>query len=146
MKLKSIILFINLFAIASLAFPQTEMSIQKLPSVDLRTPDGKIFNTSSIHNDGKPIIISFWATWCTNCIKELNVISEEYENWQKETGVKLIAISIDDVRNAAKVMPFANGKNWDYEILLDQNKDLYRALGITVVPTTFLLDGNGNIV
>lgn len=131
---------------ASFAFSQANTKSMKMPSVDIKTPDGKTFNTSGISNNEKPVIISFWATWCTNCVKELNVISEVYEDWQKETGVKLYAISIDDVRSAAKVLPFANGKNWDYEILLDQNKDLYRALGITVVPTTFLLDGNGNIV
>ena len=42
--------------------------------------------------------------------KELNAISEVYDDWQEETGVKVIAVSIDDSRNAAKVGPFANGK------------------------------------
>ena len=68
-----------------------------------------------------------------------------YEDWQKETGVKLVAVSIDDVRNAAKVGPLVNGKAWTYDVYLDQNQDLKRALNVNNVPHTFLLNGNGEI-
>ncbi|MGD0710798.1 MAG: hypothetical protein ABR968_06410, partial [Bacteroidales bacterium] len=40
----------------------------KFPSIDVKTLDGKTFNTSQLTNNGKPIIVSFWAMWCTNCI------------------------------------------------------------------------------
>lgn len=117
-----------------------------LPSIDVKTTDGRTVNTSAIQNDGKPIIISFWATWCKPCVKELTSISEVYEEWQEETGVKLVAVSIDDARSSAKVLPLVNGKSWDYEILLDVNGDFKRAMGVNLVPHTFLLDGKGEIV
>lgn len=118
----------------------------EVPAVSIKTLDGAAFNTSQFANDGKPIIINFWATWCTNCVKELKAIDEVYSDWQDETGVKLIAISIDDAKSVDKVKPFVNGKSWEYEIYLDPNKDFSRALNVVMPPYTFVVDGTGNIV
>jgi cytochrome c biogenesis protein CcmG/thiol:disulfide interchange protein DsbE len=117
-----------------------------IPAVDVKTLDGRTFNTSEIENNGKPIIISFWATWCKPCVTELNNIDLIYEEWQEETGVKLIAISIDDARNLAKVAPFVNGKGWDYDIYLDPNGDLKRAMNVNMVPHTFLVNSDLQVV
>lgn len=117
-----------------------------LPKVDVKTVDGKTINTSTFENDGKPIIVSFWATWCKPCVQELTNISEVYEDWTDETGVKLIAISIDNARNSQKVLPLVNSKEWEYEVYIDENSDFKRAMGVNAVPHTFLLDGKGNIV
>lgn len=117
-----------------------------IPSVNVKNMDGTTFNTGDISNDGKPIIINFWATWCSPCKRELNNIAEVYEDWVDETGVKLVAISIDDARNMAKVAPYVNGKGWEYDVYIDPNGDFKRALGVNNVPHTFLVDGNGKIV
>ena len=124
----------------------SQESTFKIPSVDIKTMDGKKFNTSEISNDGKPIIIDFWATWCKPCVMELNAISEFYEDWQAETGVKLFAVTIDDSKSVNRVAPFVNGKGWEYEILIDQNSDFKRALNVINVPHVFVVDGTGNIV
>ena len=60
--------------------------------------------------------------------------------------MKLIAVSIDDARNSAKVKPFVDGKSWDYEVYLDENGELKRAMGVNNVPHTFLMNGKGEIV
>jgi thiol-disulfide isomerase/thioredoxin len=117
-----------------------------LPKIDVKTLDGRMVNTSTFENDGKPMIISFWATWCKPCIHELTTISDVYEDWQDETGVKLIAISVDNSRTSGGVLPLVNGKDWDYEVYLDENKDFQRAMGVNLVPHTFILNGKGEIV
>jgi cytochrome c biogenesis protein CcmG, thiol:disulfide interchange protein DsbE len=117
-----------------------------IPSADVKTCDGKTVNTAKFSNDGKPMIISFWATWCKPCKKELDAIYEEYENWQKETGVKLIAISIDDARSSAKVGADVKVKGWEYEVYLDENSDFKRAMNVNNIPHTFVIDGKGEIV
>lgn len=131
-----------------LLFLTTTLSAQtyKLPSAEIQDLKGAVVNTGDFSNNGKPIVISFWATWCKPCIAELIAISEHYEEWQEETGVKLIAVSIDDARNVAKVEPFVNGKSWDYEVYCDPNGDFKRALSVNTVPHTFLLNGKGEIV
>lgn len=119
---------------------------RKIPSVELKSLDGKTVNSSTFSNDGKPIIICFWATWCSPCKKELNTIAEVYSDWQKETGVKLITISIDDSKSSANVAPYVNSKGWEYESYLDVNSDFKRAMNVNNPPHTFIVDGSGNIV
>ena len=139
-KLFSTITAIAIFSILSIAQNRT------LPSVDVKTLDGGSINITAIENDGNPIVISFWATWCKPCKKELNTIAEVYEDWQDETGVKLIALSIDNARSMAKVAPYVNASDWDYEVYLDPNGDLKRAMGVSTVPHTFLLNSKKEIV
>ena len=117
-----------------------------IPSVNVKKIDGSNFNFKEIDNNGSPIIISFWATWCKPCTKELNNIAEVYEDWQDQTNVKLVAVSIDDRRSQSKVAPYVNSSGWEYEIYIDPNSDLKRAMGVSTVPHTFLLDKNKQII
>lgn len=123
-----------------------EHSNPALPDVAIKTITGEIVRTADFSNGDAPIILSFWATWCKPCIRELTNIHDVYEDWQEETGVKIIAVSIDDARNAMKVAPFVNGQGWDYEIYLDENSEFRRQLNVNNIPHTFLLNGKGEIL
>lgn len=145
MKKLFFIPFVVLAAFAFVSPDETEPG-KKLPSVNIKDMAGKPINTSEVSNDGNPIVISFWATWCKPCKLELNTIAEEYETWQEETGVKLVAVSVDDQKTTNTVEPVVNASGWEYDIWMDPNGDFKRALGVNFVPHTFLLDGEGNIV
>ena len=120
--------------------------MNKLPSATLKKLNGSKINSNTFSNDGKPIIISFWATWCHPCKKELDAIAENYPEWVKETGVNLIAISIDDAKTSGKVVTDVKLKGWEYEIYIDENQDFKRAMNVNNVPHTFIINGKGEIV
>ncbi len=127
-------------------FTQDIFKYKKLPAVAIKDVKGLPFNTKDISNDGKPIIIDFWATWCKPCVRELTSIADVYDDWVKETGVKIYAISVDDSRSASLVAPLVDGKGWDYTVLLDPNSDFKRAMNVGPIPQTFLLNGKGEVV
>jgi len=84
-------------------------------------------------------LINFWATWCGPCLKELDAISDEYEDWQEETGVTIVAISIDDSRTSKRVQSLVSGKGWEYEIVKDQNQDLKRTFNVINPPHNIIV-------
>ena len=134
------------FLITALFLMGFATAFAQLPAVQLKTLDGKVVNTAKLHNDGKPFIISFFATWCKPCNRELSAIQEVYPDWQEETGVKVYAVSIDQAQNIHKVKPLVDGKGWEFDILLDPNSDFKRAMGVNMIPHVFIVDGKGKIV
>ncbi len=120
-------------------------SQSSLPELTIKTLQGRDVSTATLENQGKPFVVSFWATWCRPCLKELNAIDDIYHEWQ-DYGFKLIAVSTDDARTRANVLPMVMGRSWDYEFYLDENGDFRRAMGVNNVPHTFILNGKGEIV
>jgi thiol-disulfide isomerase/thioredoxin len=142
---KSIFLFVGLF-LSAICLSQDKLDIvKKLPAVKLVDMNGKSVNTAELGFKG-PVVISFWATWCSPCKRELNTIHELYTDWQEETGVNLVAVTIDDEKTKQQVPVYVNGKGWEYLVLMDPNGDFKRAMGVNNVPHTFLVNQAGEIV
>lgn len=117
-----------------------------LPAVDVKTMDGKTVNIQELVGNGNITVISFWATWCSPCKRELDAIADIYPEWQEEYGVELLAVTIDDARGVAKVPAMIASKGWEYKVLSDSKQELQRALNFQTVPQTFLLNAAGEIV
>lgn len=137
-------ILVRFFSLCTLLLVAAAVRAQ-LPSVQLKDLEGKTVDTSKLSNDGKPFVISFFATWCKPCNRELKAISEQYADWQDETGMKVIAVSIDQAQNINKVKPLVDGEGWEYEVLLDPNSEFRRAMGVQMIPHVFIIDGKGNI-
>lgn len=136
-----------LFTLAVAFFSMTAFSqevIQRLPEFELKDVTGKTVKIHELTKEG-PVIISFWATWCAPCKRELEAIDELYVDWKEETNVTLVAVSIDDEKTKARVPAYVNGKAWDFVVLMDPNSDFKRAMGVNNVPHTFLIDKSGKI-
>lgn len=126
---------------ANLAFSQ-----KALPNITILELNGTEKALPSYLDDEKPLVISFWATWCKPCNNELSEISDVYDDWLDEVDFNFIAVSIDDSRSLSKVKSMVNGKEWPYIVLLDPNHDLKRALNVSTIPHTFIFNKDGKVV
>lgn len=138
-------LLVVLFTLNSIA-QNDNPSLSSLPEITLKNIDGKDVKLSDYGANQKITVISFWATWCKPCIKELKNMNVLLEDWVEDYNMELVAISLDDSRNAAKVKPTANALNWDFDVLLDPNGELQRAMNVANPPVTFLVNQSGQIV
>ena len=108
-KIIALAIFISTFTFANCQDNHSLTNTKTIPSVQLKDIEGNMVNTSALGIEG-PIIFSFWATWCSPCKRELNAINDVYVDWQEETGVTLVAVSIDDEKTINQVPLYVNGK------------------------------------
>lgn len=119
---------------------------KQLPAINLPDLTGKsITLKTEFAEKDKLYIFSFWATWCTPCIAELEEWNDLQTDWKKEVNFEIIAVATDDARTAKRVKPLVNGKDWSYKVLLDSNQDFKRALNIVNIPYSIVVK-NGQIV
>lgn len=117
-----------------------------IPSAQLRTIEGETVETSTLSTEkGQPVILTFFATWCKPCMRELAALSERHDELE-EQGVRVVAVSIDEAADEHKVVTLANSKAWPFEVLLDPAGDLHRAMGVQVVPHAFVIAPDGDTV
>ncbi len=129
-------------------FSATTLSAQELPNVKLQNDLGRIIESRSWVDGKTPFILSFWSTTCKPCIKELDTICENYEDWNDETPFRVIAVSIDDSRSLSRAKALAKGRGWSETFTLgyDVNSDFKRALNVVSVPQVFIFDKRGVMV
>ena len=140
MQLISILLTTFLLSISG------SSAIQKLPSIPLKTLSGEDVDLGSYAQNGKITVVSFWATWCSPCKRELDAIAAVYPDWQKKYNMELIAVTIDSERALSRVGPMVTEKGWEFEVLSDINQASQAALSFQTIPQTFVVDLDGDIV
>lgn len=135
--LKSILILLVLFTLPNIAECQNIPNDLNLKSLDNR-------NISLGDVIGKEVtIVAFWATWCKPCQNELEALMDLHGEWKNK--VKVLAVSIDDARSVAKVKSLVKGKKWPYQVLLDSNKKLYKALNLTSIPFIMIVS-DGKVI
>ncbi len=124
------------------------LAFAQVPSVKVENSKGESFDTKTLLEAGKPMIISFWSTSCKPCIRELDAIYDALPDWKEEADFNVVAVSTDDSRLLAKARSFAEGRGWgeDYILLFDKNQDFMRAMNVSQVPHVFVLDSKGKVV
>ena len=129
----------------STAFTGPEIN-KKVPNITITDLQGKPVNIVDFTSSGKTTVLSFWASWCSPCKRELDAIAELYPTWQSEYNTVLAAITIDNARALTQVKPIIEEKGWDYHVLVDSKQELQQALNFQAIPQTFVVDATGNIV
>lgn len=123
------------------------LNAQNLPDVKIQDKKGKVVSMANWIDNSTPFIVSFWSTTCKPCLKELDVLSENFDDWNDETPFRVYAVSIDDSRSVARAKALAAGSGWDmFEVFYDVNSDFKRAMNVSMVPHVFVFDKNGKQV
>lgn len=134
--------------ILSIALLFVSMAVMaQVPSVNVENGKGEVINTTSLVDGKTPMIISFWATTCKPCIRELDAINDAYPDWIEEADFRVVAVSTDDSRFSSQARALVEGHGWsDFTVLYDKNQALMRAMNVTLTPQVFVVDKNGKIV
>lgn len=122
-------------------------AMAQIPSVKVEDGKGDVVVTSELVDGETPMIISFWATTCKPCIRELDAINDSYPDWIDEVNFRVVAVSTDDSRFSSQARALAEGHGWsDFMVLYDKNQEFMRAMNVTLTPQVFVVDKDGKIV
>ncbi len=123
-----------------------ESAARPVPLAGIRLPDldGTVVDLGSYLGKG-PILLDFWATWCTPCLAALPELNQLHADLGPR-GLQMLGINEDGQRNAAKVKPFVKAQRFDFPVLLDLDREAQDRLQVAVLPTTLLLDSKGNLL
>ena len=113
-----------------------------LPNKEVKTLDGSKFNITDLENDGNPIVISFWATWCKPCKKEMPSLDKLYQDINFK-NLQVFAVNMEQP-NILKTKKFFSDLNIKkLEIYFDKKLNFVKAFKLRGVPTTILINKKG---
>ena len=116
----------------------------KFPAFDVKDTAGKRLALADFK--GKVVLVDFWATWCGPCVAELPNVLAAYEKHHAK-GLEIIGVSLD--RDREKLASFTKERKMAWAQVFDGDSGpdaLAARYGITSIPATFLLDGEGKII
>ena len=131
---KRIILFAMIFT-AIYADKQRDIM---LPDLSVRLLDGKQVRLSALLEEG-PLLVSFWATWCAPCKKEMIFLEEFHQKYNKN-NFRVLAISTDSPKSMSKVKSYIRAKKHTFLVGIDPNQEIAKKMNALLMPTTLILN------
>lgn len=118
-------------------------SQKSAPEVSFKEINGKQINTAELR--GKVVMVNFWATSCTTCIKEMPDMVTTYNKY-KDQGLDFVAVAMSyDPPNY--VLNYAQTRQLPFRVALDSDGSVARAFGdVKLTPTTYVIDKKGRII
>ncbi len=122
------------------------LQAQELPDTQIKDVNsGKKIAFNETIEKGKVTVISFWATWCVPCKKEIKNMSLKLPALKKEVDFNYMTVSIDEARAEGLVRTYAISQGWSFPYYIDPNSDLKRSFSFQSVPYTVIIDKNGKV-
>ncbi len=113
-----------------------DVAVGAAPGFELRLHDGRPVDLSAYR--GRPLLLQFWATWCPVCRLEQSSIDALAQDYQ------VLAVSLDDM-SASEMQSWMRAQGLSFPVALDRQGQTARAYGVKGVPSSFILDANGDI-
>ena len=132
------------FLLLILSVVYTQNTEKKYPNINFDLFNGKKISMHELINSG-PLVIQFWAIWCSPCKKEMYYLDKIQDKY-KDSGVNVICINTDNLKSVPKAKAYVRQKKYDLLIAADPSSQIFKKLNASVMPTTLIMDKNGQIV
>jgi len=116
---------------------------ERAPDFELHSLDGTTVKLSALR--GKPVLLNFWATWCTPCRVEMPWLVELDEKYRTQ-GLQMVGISMDDPGATQDIVAFAKERGVKYRVLLGDSSTADAYGGVRFMPQSFFIDPDGKIL
>lgn len=136
-RLAMVVLLVGLMAAGWTFFKQPAA-----PALAFRTLDGRLMTLDGLR--GKVVLVTFWATSCPACIKEMPDLVRTYQAYRGR-GLEMVAVAMS-YDSPAYVRGYVEANRLPFPVALDEGGMLARSLEVRLTPTTFLIDRSGRIV
>lgn len=122
------------------------MGAQTLPDLKLEDASGKVVGTHSLIDGKSPFVITFWASWCKPCLRELAALEDAAPDWDGKYPLRIYAVNVDDSRGLSAAKALAASSDWPVTVLFDTKQALKQAFKISSIPQVFVFDKDGKQV
>ena len=117
---------------------------KKAPDFTALDQQGEEVSLSSL--EGKPVIINFWTSWCTYCKQEMADFEQAYKTYGDRIDFMILNATTDSKESMSKAESYIESKGFDLPFYFDTTGQATELYSITVYPTTYFIDAQGNIV
>ncbi|WP_347332699.1 TlpA family protein disulfide reductase [Marinimicrobium locisalis] len=131
---------VRILLLATLGFTAMAAHAEKAPDFTLKSESGE--NIRLEEQRGKVVMINFWASWCAPCRKEMPLLDELYDRY-KDAGFTLFGVNVEQDPEAAK--KFLENVGVSFPILYDPESDVSRTYQVSAMPTTVMVDRDGEV-
>lgn len=122
------------------------LNAQTLPVLKLTDAAGKAVSTQTMIDGKTPFIVTFWASWCKPCQKELAALTECAPDWEGDFPLRIYAVSVDDSRGLSRAKSMAAAGGWPATVLYDTKQEMMRSLDVVSIPHVVIYDKDGKQV
>lgn len=117
-------------------------SLRPAPSISMSNLNGQ--SLSTLQRNNKPLLLTFWATTCSSCVKEMPHLIELQNKFSNTLDIVGVAMSYDNIEHIHEMV---KRRNLNYNIVFDKSGDIGKAFGgIRLTPTSFLISAQGEII
>lgn len=127
---------IHFFALPHVAKAETTAA----PSFTVTDMNGQPVSLASLK--GKPVFLNFWATWCPPCVGEMPDIQRAYAKYGDK--IHFVIVNIDGTK--PDVTSFMENHAFSFPVVLDTNGSAASAYAVQAIPTSYIIDADGNII
>lgn len=139
-----LIIVASIIVLALAVFGYLSLNNQRpAPMVEFIDLQGKKASMQDLR--GKVVLVNFWATSCTTCVKEMPMLVETYQKYQTR-GLELYAVAMQ-YDPPSYVQNFAQTRQLPFPVMLDLQGQIAKSFGdVSLTPTTFVIDKQGKII